>query len=149
MAANDRFFHDSRDIFDADSAVPDRLRVDDNHRAEFTLVEATGGVGPNVWSETALFQLLLEGGFERLVAVGITGAAAGVFFSSIATNEDVMGEFRHPRIIRGECGSSENGAGRYRPLGFCCYCSVRIEASRPAAEQLAVGCSIGGRRGVR
>jgi hypothetical protein len=55
--------------------------------------------------EAALFELFFVGGFKFFVAVGIAGAAAGVFFPLIAADEDVMRELGH------ECSLQTTAAG--------------------------------------
>ena len=55
-AVDDRLFDDPRHVGQLHAAVPDRLRIDDDGRAELALVQAAGGVGPDQRFEAAPLQ---------------------------------------------------------------------------------------------
>ena len=100
-AAEDRFFDDSRHVFDLHAAVPDGLRIDDNGWPQFALVQATGGVGADERFEIAPLELLLEGALELFIAVRIAAAPAAAFVALVDADEDVVGEGGHAAIVIG------------------------------------------------
>jgi hypothetical protein len=92
---HDRFLHDPRHVFDSHAAIPDGLRVDDDRRSQFALIETTRRVGPHQRFEAAAFDFPLEGGAQGLGAVGIARAATAGRIAAIDADENVMRESGH------------------------------------------------------
>jgi len=85
---------DFRHVFDSDATVPDSVRVDDNGRTVFALVETSGFVGADGAGETGSSDRVLQGGVEFAFAVGGAGGAGAAGFADIRADEDMAFEFR-------------------------------------------------------
>jgi hypothetical protein len=79
-------------VLGADIAVPDGLRVDDDHGAVLALVEATGLVDAHAAGKASFLCQLLEAGVQIALAVGGTGDAGRIGGAGVVANKDVMFE---------------------------------------------------------
>ena len=83
------------DICRRDAAIPHRIGIDDDVGAMLALVEASGLVGAHCPFHSPLCQLDLEDALQFSCAGGITAAARVIGRPLVATNEDMLYEFRH------------------------------------------------------
>jgi hypothetical protein len=82
--------HDLRHVLHLHASVPHRLRIDDDRRAVFALVEAPRGVGADRLLEPAPANLLLEAVPEALAPVGVAGPARVLGGTAVDADEDVV-----------------------------------------------------------
>jgi hypothetical protein len=82
------------DVFDVDEAVPNGLRIDNNDRTVFALVETARFVGPDVVFEAGVLDGILEGGFKLFAAARKAARTVGAFVAFVGANEDVVVKFR-------------------------------------------------------
>jgi hypothetical protein len=97
-AVEEMFGDDLLDVFDVDEAVPDRLRVDDEHGTVLALVETGRLVGADGLFEAGVFNGVLEGGPELFAVLGTAAGAGGAFVALVVTDEEVMFELWHVSV---------------------------------------------------
>jgi hypothetical protein len=76
-------------VFQADVAVPDGLRIDDNGMAMLALIEAAGLVDADAGAEAGSLNELLDGSVEFALAVGVARGARGVGGAGVGADKDV------------------------------------------------------------
>ena len=81
-------------IFGLDASIPDCFGVDHYGWSEFTLVEAAGFIGADVFY-SALCQLGFEEALQFALPGGVAAAARMAWFALVHANEDVFVELRH------------------------------------------------------
>lgn len=91
----DRFFEDSRNIFNFDVTVEDALRINHNARSVFTLIETAGRVGSDKWSQAACFDFCLKGIAQRFRSFRVATPARMTGYALIAADKKMMCEGRH------------------------------------------------------
>ena len=94
----DRFFNDTRNIFDFDVPVENPLRVNHDTRAVFALVQTTGCVGSHERPQPARLDFSLEGIPQRFRPFLIATPARVAGSTLIAADEKMMREGRHVGI---------------------------------------------------
>jgi hypothetical protein len=98
-------------VFQADVAVPDSLRVDDDSRPVFALVEAAGLVDADAWGEAGSLGELLDGGVELGLPVGVAGGAWGVLGTGVGTDKYMAFKRGQAVLLRSGDDSRVIGAG--------------------------------------
>jgi hypothetical protein len=96
FAAYDRLFDDPRRVRRPDAAIPDALRIDDDCRPMFALIEATRVVDADVFGDARVLERLAEGVAKCLFPFWIAAAARMVGSAGIPADENVMAECWHP-----------------------------------------------------
>lgn len=91
----DRFFDDSRNIFDFDVPVENALRVNRDARPVLALIQAPRRVGSHQWPQPARFDLGLEGVPQGFRTIRITTPARVVGSTLIAADKKMMREGGH------------------------------------------------------
>ncbi len=99
VPADQCFGNDPGNIFNLNTTIPNAGRVDDNHRAVFTLIKTTGEVGPRLGAGQPLFfQLGLEGSPEFFGSFRITTSPTVAWFPMITADEKMRFERSHGKI---------------------------------------------------
>jgi hypothetical protein len=86
------------DVFQANCAVPDPFRINDDAGAMLALVEATAPVGADAGTEAAALDRLFEGGAQLFLSKGIAATARVIRLALVPAHENVMGEVGHVPI---------------------------------------------------
>ncbi len=126
----------------ADSAVPDCLRIDDNHRAVLALIQASGLVDADHGRELSLGNLALKEAQQRSFFCRIAGGARVARLARVGADEDVKIKARHGFIL-----ASRDRAGIAKFQGS----AATLECARTPASQMAhckqrISCGEPGRR---
>lgn len=95
FAAEDGLVDDARDIFQLDSAVPDGLRINDDGRTEFALVQTACIVCSHGCVQAPPLNFRLEKIPQRIRTVGVATASRTVRRALVAAYKNMVREFWH------------------------------------------------------
>jgi hypothetical protein len=94
-AMNKMLFDDLRDILSMHKAIPDRVRIDHNHRPVLALVKTPQFVRPHFALQTGVLERILEGVLELPAASSGTTGTGCVFVPLIGTDKEMMLKLCH------------------------------------------------------